>query len=269
MKKAGLFSLFMFILMEAIALAGSPGVMTIVEQTDKALAAMRAGSRKMVITVKDGDLVKSEWVARRAHKVFPDGKRELMVILEPEDLKGNAYMYWKPVDKPIIEWVYATATRRVRNLSIANAYESFFGTDFTYVDLDIRDPGGTHKLLGEEEYNGKKVYKLETTLTNQWYYSRIVSLISSETFLPIKRDYYDARGRHWKTKLFEDVTVFMNIPIPRRIVMLDIQRNHSTVITFSDICRDVDYLTLEDFDAEKLPEAALSPVCTVKPAQDK
>ncbi|SPD74617.1 conserved exported hypothetical protein [uncultured Desulfobacterium sp.] len=176
MKKTSLFVLILtLIAATANVYAGAPDVTSIMKKSEDAINAMLAGTRKMTMTVKDGQVVTSEWVARRAYKVFDDGKRELMIFLEPDYLKGNAYMYFKPSDKPITEeWVYSTPTRRVRKLAGANAYESFFSTDFTYADLGIKDPGGTNKLLGEETFDGKKVYKVETIPKDNYYYSKSV-----------------------------------------------------------------------------------------------
>ena len=173
----------------------------------------------------------------------------MLVILEPESLTGNAYLFWKPVDKPLEEWIYFPPTRRVRQLTSLMAYDSFLGTDFTWADLGIKDPGGTNKLLAEEIHAGKKSYKTETIPNERWYYSRIVSWIDADTFLPIQRDYYDTNGQLWKTKLFEHIVVFNNIPMPLQIRMLDVKNNRST--------------SEEAFDPEKLSEAALSPVCSV------
>lgn len=264
MKKTSLFVLVLaLITAAATAYAGAPDVTTIIKKSDEAINSMLAGTRKMTMTLKDGKDVTSEWVARRAYRLFDDGKRELMIFLEPDYLKGNAYMYFKPLDKPVTEWVYSTPTRRVRKLSGANAYESFFSTDFTYADLGIKDPGGSSTLLGEEQIEGRKVYKLETLPNEKYYYSRIVSLIACDNFVPIKREYFDAANRHWKTKLFKNYTVINNIPVPLKITIIDLQRNHSTDLSFSDICFDADYLTKEDFDPEKLSNAILSPVCRV------
>jgi hypothetical protein len=249
--------------------AGGIDVKTIMSNSGAALEHMRSGSRKMQITVKQGETITNQWVARRAHKQFSDGNRDLMVILEPADLKGTAYLFWKPVDQPLIQWIYFTPTRRVRKLSNRNSYDSFIATDFTYADLGIRDPHGAYRLLGEEEYGGKKVYKVETVPTEKWYYSKIISLIAKDNFLPVKREYYDPTGRNWKTKMFENLVVMTNVPIILRIRMLDHQHNQSTEIIYSEICSDVEYLSKEDFDPEKLNAAVFSPVCTVRPMPAK
>ncbi len=246
------------------AYAYSPDVSTIIKNMDEAINAWRSGTRKLLITMKDGDQITNEWTARNAYKEFPDGKRALLVILKPKALKGSAHLYWNQSDNITAEWEYFPSIRRVRKLSGLTAYDSFFGTDFTYADLGIKDPDGTHKLLGEEIHAGMKVYKVETTPQVDCYYSRIINWIAYDTFLPIQRDYYDSGGRLWKTKLFENVVTIDNIPKPLRVRMLDLQRNHSTEVTISEVCYDVDCLSKETFDPKKLPQAILSPVCTVK-----
>ncbi len=243
--------------------AAAPDASLIMQKSASALNAAVKGTRKMVIIVKDGDRITSEWTARKATKDFEDGKYALMVLLEPEDLKGNAYLFWQPKDKPIMEWIYTPAVRRVRRLTAIIAYNPFLGTDFTWADFDIKDPGGEHKFIEETVTEGKKSYKIETVPSENWHYSRIVSWISMENFLPVQRDYYDNTGKIWKVKTFENVVVLKNIPMPLLIRMQDKVYKQSTELIISDVCFDAPYIQKEMFDPEKLPEASFSPVCTV------
>jgi hypothetical protein len=252
-----------FILAINPANADPPDVTTIIKKMDEALNAWRSGTRKLLITLRDGDEITNEWTARNAYKEFPDGKRSLLVILEPKALKGSAHLFWNRSDNTTGEWQYFPSIRRVRKLTGLTAYDSFFGTDFTYADLGIKDPGGTHKLLGEEMHEGIKAYKVETIPQEDCYYSRIINWIAYDTFLPIQRDYYDAGGRLWKTKLFENVITIDNIPKPLRVRMLDLQRDHSTEVTISEVCYDVECLPKETFNPKKLSQAVFSPVCTI------
>ena len=200
-----------------------------------------------------GERITGGWVAKGAYKKFNGENRSLMVIVEPESLKGTGQVFWKENSKTISQWVYYPTTRRVRSLSGLTLYESFLGTDFTYADFGFQDPGGTYRLLGEEIYAGAKAIKIENIPRETWYYSKIVSWISTDTFLPIKRDYYDSIGSLWKTKLIENIVIVNNVPMPFRIRMIDVQRNRSTEIIISDVCSDVEYLTKDDFDPQKLP----------------
>ena len=263
MKNAMTLILMASFLLTGKVSGGAPDASFIMQKSTSALKAAVKGSRKMVIIIKDGDKITSEWTARKVSKDFDDGKRALMVLLEPETLKGSAYLFWQPKDKPIMEWIYSPAVRRVRRLTAILAYNPFMGTDFTWADFDIKDPGGEHKFIEETVTAEKKFYKIETIPAENWYYSRIVSRISTDNFLPVQRDYYDNTGRIWKVKTFEKVVVLKNIPMPLLIRMQDKVYNQSTELIISDVCFDAPYIQKEMFDPERLPEASFSPVCAV------
>lgn len=263
MKKAMTLILLASFLLTVKISAAAPEVSLIIQKSASALNAAVMGTRKMEIIVKNGDKVASKWTARKVTKNFDDGKRALMVLLEPEELKGNAYLFWQPKDKPILEWIYSPAVRRVRSLTAIIAYNPFMGTDFTWADFDIRDPGGEHKFLGETVQAGKEFYKIETIPKENWYYSRIVSCISKDNFLPVQREYYDNTGKIWKVKTFEKVVILKTIPMPLLIRMQNKVYNQSTELIISDVCFDAPYIKKEMFDPKKLSEAAFSPVCSI------
>lgn len=235
----------------------------IIQKSDEAILAWRSGTRILTFTMKEGEKKTNEWSARIAIKKFPDGTRALIVMIEPDRIKGHAYLLWDRPDKTLAQWEYIPFTRRVRKLIGFTAYDHFLSSEFTYADFGIRDPGGSYRLLGEETYSGAKAYKVETIPEEQCYYSRIISWIAVDTFLPIQRDYYDCSGRHWKTKLFEEIVNINNIPKPLKVTMLDLQDNRSTEIVISEVCYDAAVLSKETFNPAKLSEAVSSSVCTV------
>ena len=263
MKNAMTLILIASLLLTVKISAAAPDASFIMQKSASALSAAVKGTRKMVIIVKNGDKITSEWTARKVSKDFDDGKRALMVIVEPESLKGSAYLFWQPKNNPIMEWIYSPAVRRVRKLTAIIAYNPFMGTDFTWADFDIKDPGGEHKILGETVTADKKFYDIETIPVENWYYSRIVSRISMDNFLPVQREYYDHTGKIWKVKTFENVVVLKNIPMPLLIRMQDKVYNQSTELIISDVCFDAPYIKKEMFDPERLSEASFSPVCAV------
>ena len=245
--------------------AETPDVLTIMSKMEKAVSSWRSGTRKIKFTMRNRkNVVTHQWEARLAYKSFEDGTGALLVVLKPENIRGNAHLFWVGKDKKTKEWCYYTHIRRVKQITGLAAYDSFLGTDFSYADLGLKDPGGTHTLLGKEMHKGVMAYKVETIPKVRGHYSRIVRWIAADTYLPIQRDYYDATGRHWKTKVFENVITVDNIPKPLKVRMTDVQRRHSTEIATSEVCYDVEYITRDTFNPAKLPDAHLSPVCSVK-----
>ena len=241
----------------AKALAQDPA-MDVVKKMKEVFEPVRPSIRKVEITMTDkGETL--HWVARQAMKQFPDGKRLVMVLTEPNDVKGNAYIIWEPKEKPSAVWTYMPFLRRVRELVNVDAYEHFLGTDFTYADLGFVRLHPQYRLLGEEDHGGKNTYKLEETVPKERaYYSRVITWVSKDSLLPIQRDYYDVAGNLWKTELFEEEKID-GVPTAIRIQMKDLQGKTSTEIRVSDVRYDVE---IPDalFDPLKLSTAAGSPV---------
>ena len=118
----------MFMSAPSKALAQDP-VMDVVKTMKEVFEPVRPSTRQVEITMTAGGET-NHWVARQAMKQFPDGKRMVMVMVEPNDVKGNAYIIWEPKDKPSAIWTYLPFLRRVHELLGVDAYEHFLGTDF-------------------------------------------------------------------------------------------------------------------------------------------
>ncbi len=239
------------------ALAQDP-VMDVVKKMKEIFEPVHPSIRKVTITMTaDGET--SHWVALEARKQFPDGKRMVMVMVEPNEVKGNAYIIWEPKDKSSAVWTYMPFLRRVRELMNVDAYEHFLGTDFTYADLGFVRLHPQYRLLGEEDHGGKKTYKIEENVPKErTYYSRVMTWVSKDSMLPIQRDYYDVAGNLWKTEVFEEEKID-GVPTPIRIQMRDLQSKSSTELRVSDVRNNVEVPDAL-FDPVKLPTAASSPV---------
>lgn len=211
--------------------------------------------RKIDIILKEGDKICKHWEGMESRKKLKSGKKTLFVILKPKDIKGFAILFSEQDEKTHIKWMYIPALGRVRKIKPIMDYDSFFGTDFTYSDIGIIDISGTHRIIDTEDYKDTKAYVVETIPQKQWYYSRIVSYISAENFLPIHRDYYDGADRLWKTQLFEEITVINNIPTPIRIQMIDLQEKTSTEYYIKELYWGQSVAD-KYFDFKLLPQAA-------------
>ncbi|SPD76396.1 conserved hypothetical protein [uncultured Desulfobacterium sp.] len=236
------------------------GADTIMHEMKEALEPGISCTRKMVFTLKNHDKITNTWIAREARKKLADGKMMLFVILEPDEAKGVARLVCERENRTSIEWMYFPAMKRVVKMAPVMAYDSFQGTDFTCSDIGFINIRGTHKLLGEEEHSGNKTYKVETIPENKGYYSRIITWVSTESFLPLERDYYDVVGILWKTMFFENAVVINNTLTPIRVRMIDVQAETSTEYEVSDVCYGAN-IPDETFRPGDLPDALNAPFC--------
>ncbi|MBT8339588.1 MAG: outer membrane lipoprotein-sorting protein, partial [Desulfatitalea sp.] len=250
------FCLILLTLGVSSASAEEMDAQSILEKSKVALDSTLEGSRKIVVEIKNKNGSTTEWVARQAQKTFPDGKRSLMVLMKPDSIKGTAYLIWKPNDtRGMVQWVYVPAMRRIREIKYQDIYGSFLNTDYTFADLDINYIQATHKLLEKSLFKEKMVFKIESIPDPNYYYSKIISYIDCESYLPLHREFYDMVGRLWKKKLFEAFVVVDNAPVAIGVMMKDLNSGTSTRFVYSEICHDVKALTLKDFEPMSLSHA--------------
>jgi hypothetical protein len=252
----------------------SPVALTILKKTKELLEPTRPSIRKVVVTLREDDKKTVEKVMGQAYKMFPDGKKMLLVMLEPAHVKGLGYLLMEREKEDDVAFTYIPSMRRTNKIiGFVDRHASFFGTDYTYSDLGFIDLKGDYRILEEEKYEGKAAYKVEEKFPAKpiAYYSKIISWVAKASMLPLKREYYAPSGKLWKVELFEDITVVGGVPTAMRRIMKDVQQNTSTELSLQELqyCG-----TLADvlFDPGNLANVALDPVwqpyCTLPGATE-
>jgi hypothetical protein len=235
-----------------------PDTDNLLRRTKEAIEPKGPSLRRIDLSVKNrsaytGGHEAVEKTAGLAVKDFPDGKRMLLVMLEPDDVRGMAFLIQERKDQTDVMWVYLPSIRRVREIKGIDQYERFLGTDFTYADLGFIKLHEQTRLLGQEERNGREVYKIREKMPEELlYYSKVITWVSADSMLPIERDYYDPAGGLMKREMFKDASIVDGVPTAFRIVMKDVEQGTSTELNTSQVDYDV---TLPDklFDPNQLP----------------
>ena len=196
----------------------------------------------------------------------------LLVTLEPESLKGTAYLVEERPGEPDKMYLYLPFIRRVQEIVSSEMGGRFLASDFTYFDLGFIRIHERYTLLGTEELNEGPAYKLEEKMPPTGTpYSKVIAWVDKKTLRPLKRDFYDRNGNLWKVEVLEDVAVIDGVPTPMRTTMTDKQFNTSTELKLSEVqyCGELADIL---FDPAYLPKAAADPIwqpyCTI-PAKAK
>ncbi len=189
---------------------------------------------RMQLASKRGEQVTRTIVSY--HKRYgADQSKSLVFFREPEDIAGTGLLVWSDGGSDQ-QWLYLPDLGRVRQIAASARGESFMGTDFNYSDLADTDVDErTHELLGEEEFEGQPVYKLESVPKESDIYRKVVSWVNRETFLPVRIEYYDTAGALLKTGSFRDVRLVSGVPTPFAIAMENVQTGHSTKLSLLEI----------------------------------
>ena len=257
-----------FALLAALIVAASPAAAqappdakTLVTQMKEAFEPTRPSTRKIIISVSDmGQTL--QFVGRVARKQLADGRRQVIVMMEPQDVRGTAMLIAEPKDpsKQSVLWIYSPYIRRVRKLVPIDAYDHFLDTDFTYADLGYVRLHDRYKMLGAADVKGVKAYKVEEKIPQEeWYYSRVVTYIAAGNKLPLQRDYFDPSGSLWKTEVFDGITDIDGSPTVLHVLMKDVQAQTSTDLAVSEVRYDVD-VPDSIFDPMKMGQLADHPL---------
>ena len=196
----------------------------------------------MKLISKNGKERIRELTMLRLNKSESDEQKYYMYFHRPADVREMTFMVWKYLGKNDDRWLYVPSVKLVRRIAANDKNSSFVGSDFTYEDISGREVlEDTHTLKSEETLNGKSVYVLESVPRDEKsaYYSRKVSWIDQETFLPLKEEYYDKRDDLYKIFTADKIEVIQGIAtIPQR-TMANIQNGHRTVVTFEEVSYNI------------------------------
>jgi hypothetical protein len=217
------------------AVAAEPDAGSIVKQMKAALEPAQPSVRVLILKINSSEGSATQWTLAQARGHANDADWMLTVVLKPADAKGIALLAKQQPGAEAVIYSYLPAVRRVREITPLAGYEPFFGTDFTYEDLSFIRFGGQEKLDGTETHNGTKAYKLEEALTNNPYYSKVITWVAVATGLPLERDLDDVNGKLFLSERFENVKTIDGVPTITKIVMSNVQSGGSSELDVTSV----------------------------------
>jgi outer membrane lipoprotein-sorting protein len=158
----------------------------------------------MVIDRKGQKLIRKMEMYNK--KYGPD-ERGLIKFIEPPDARGIMYLTWgyEDIERDDDMWVFLPAESLVRRISGGGKKGSFMRSDFANEDIEKREvDDDEHRLLRSEEFSGLDCYVVERISKKQkdTNYSKRVVWVRKDIWLPVKTEYYNKRGKHFKTAIF-------------------------------------------------------------------
>jgi len=218
--------------------AADPDAGQVYTKMKAALEPARPSLREIEIVIHGPGGASTNWHARQARKTNGDTTEMLTVLTEPEGVRGTAVLAKQSgAGRPEI-WAYLPAVQRVRKMMPFDAFDSFLGTDFSYESfgfLAVADR--SYKLLDGASADAG-AYVLEEIPTDTYKYSKIVSTIAKDTFLPSERNYYDRAGTLWKKETLGAVKNVDGMVTPTSRIMEDVQSRTKTELQISRIAYD-------------------------------
>ncbi len=228
---------------------------------------------KILYVDRSGFTRKRLWKRMRISKGGEDGisYKDIVVMTYPTEIKGLAVLTWTYEDpnKDQNVWLWIPALKKVRKISASEDDDAFMGSDFTVEEVSTRRfEDETYKLVGEKNFEG---YKIEQTgevkfkdkpcfvieaIPNKphWYYAKRIVWVDKDTGGEIFEEYYDKKGKLFKTLFREWVWTPVGNKKYQAQVSLeckDLRTGHRTTILMTDTKYDQG-LSEQDFTVKAL-----------------
>jgi hypothetical protein len=115
----------------------------------------------------------------RFERIGPFGESKILIrFLSPAEVEGVAILILNHREGPAGEWMWTPASGRVRSIATESRLTRFFGTDYSFEDLEEHDVDQYDcKLLGDASLDGAACYRIECRLrggnASQYAYSHL------------------------------------------------------------------------------------------------
>jgi len=191
----------------------------------------------MVINRKGQKLVRK---MESCNKKYGQDERGLIRFIEPPDVRGIMYLTWsyEDVNRDDDMWVFLPAESLVRRISGGGKKGSFMRSDFANEDIEKREvDDDEHELLRSEEFSGVDCYVVERVSKKQKdiSYSKRVVWVRKDTWLPMKIEYYNKRGKHFKTAIYGGFKEIKGIWTVTKIIAETPRKGSKTLMQYDNV----------------------------------
>ncbi|MGZ3746220.1 MAG: outer membrane lipoprotein-sorting protein [Pseudobdellovibrionaceae bacterium] len=173
-------------------------------------------------------------------RLSPSQKEHYVVVRMqfPKDLKGISLLATYKNGKEE-KWLYLPSNKQTRRLASASKEStSILGSELNTEDFNISPENSAKNTLKKEvKIQNQTYYVIESDVNSvSRNYSKVVSYIASNEFLPNKSECYDKQNKLLKVIEFSDYRKIGNGKWRAgKIKILNVQNNRATEVAFSNI----------------------------------
>jgi hypothetical protein len=174
----------------------------------------------------------------------------------PPELKGLALLIVNHPDRSSDQWMWTPAIERERRIALQDRSTRFFGTDFSFEDLEERDIGlFDYKMLGEEAIDSAPCWKVESKPkeSKSSQYTSSVLWIRKDNYVTAQVENYSnsPSAKLVRRIHYIDLEKVDSIWTPRTVEVFDAGRNSRTVLKIEKLQYNAP-MKDEDFTIEAL-----------------
>src|SRR5262245_39149979 len=174
-------------------------------------------------------------------------------FLAPAEVKGVALLVVNHPDRASDQWMWTPAIERDRRIALQDRSTRFFGTDFSFEDLEERDVNQfDYALDADETIDGAACWRLRSTPkeSKSSQYSRSIVWIRKDRYTFERFENY-INDQVVRRLTYSDYQTVQGIWTARQLEMADLRRNSRTRLTLDKLAYNVP-LRDEDFTLQAL-----------------
>jgi hypothetical protein len=179
--------------------------------------------------------------------------KSVLRFTAPAEVKGVALLVVNHPERSSDQWMWTPAINRERRIAIQDRSTRFFGTDFSFEDLEERDTSQfDYKLLGSETIDGTEAWKVESTprQTKVSQYTRSILWIRKDNYALMQIENY-SKEQLLRRAHYTDIRNDQGIWTAHQIEMHDLKRNSRTILKIEKLSYNI-LMKDEDFTLQSL-----------------
>lgn len=207
-------------------------IMLEVQKRNRSTSQRYEGSLQVIDSKKVTD---KRWVFQRTGS-YGESKSVLR-FTAPAEVKGVALLIVNHPDRASDQWMWTPSLERERRIAFQDRSTRFFGTDFSFEDLEERDVDqADFKYIGDEKVDGVDCWLLEARPkeSKQSQYTMSKIWVRKDHYLYIKVESY-VKDQLARRMTYSDFAEVKGVWTGRTLEIADVRRGSRTVMKFEKL----------------------------------
>jgi len=222
--------LFLGVLCVSVALTAQDARSVVAEAQKRARSQSQRYEGTLQVIDPKSKITEKRWVYER---IGSHGEsKAILRFTAPAEVKGVALLIVNHPDRASDQWMWTPAIQRERRIALQDRSTRFFGTDFSFEDLEERDVDqNDYKFLGEETIDGHPCWKLESRpkQARQSQYTHVLMWVRKESYAFVKFECLN-NDQLIRRISYSDIQQVQGIWTGRTMECFDLRRNSRTIM---------------------------------------
>jgi hypothetical protein len=179
--------------------------------------------------------------------------RAVIRFMAPAEVKGVALLIVNHPDRSSEQWMWTPAIERDRRIALQDRSTRFFGTDFSFEDLEERDVDQyDYALLGVEALNGAECWKVQSIpkQAKSSQYTKAIVWIRKDNYAFARVESF-VKDQVLRRLDYSRISNVQGIWTAQELTMTDLKRGSVTRLTLNNVEYNLPFKE-EDFSLQAI-----------------